>query len=305
MKLYANLHTHSTHSDGGFTPKQLAQAAKHEGYGALAVTDHDTATGYPELREECEKLGLETIFGVEFSSPSKLLEENKKLGAEFQLLKEFHICGYHFDPEYSKMKEYLAGMSLRETDQTRTLFERGVRLGKIRGIEWEEILEYNKGITWLCNDHVFRAMLAKGVATEDDRGWFWEELFGVHRFEVEPAYPFLQEHEIIELIHEAGGIAIVAHPHEQLKYVESLIEMGIDGIEIWHHLVTEQERKQGISLALEHGLYISGGSDHMGLCSGYYEDSEEGRKSKYYAPYLSFGTTKEYFEEIKNRKINR
>ena len=73
MKLYANLHTHSTHSDGGFSPRRLAQAAKEEGYGAVAVTDHDTVTGYQELREECEKLGLETIFGAEFSSPSTML----------------------------------------------------------------------------------------------------------------------------------------------------------------------------------------------------------------------------------------
>ena len=244
MKLYANLHTHSTHSDGGFTPKQLARAAKKEGYGALALTDHDTVTGYTELREEYEKLGLEMIFGAEFSSPSKMLEKNEDKGPEFHLLTEFHICGYHFDPEYPKMKEYLAGMSFRETEQTRTLFERGVRLGKIRGIEWEEVLEFNKGITWICNDHLWRALLAKELMQSSDREWYFHELFGVHRHEVEPAYPFLQEHEIIKLIHDAGGIAVLAHPHNQLECVESLVEMGIDGLEVWHHLMTEEEKKK-------------------------------------------------------------
>lgn len=299
MKLYANLHTHSTHSDGGFSPAQLATAAKNEGYGAVALTDHDTVTGYTELRKECEKLGLETIFGAEFSSPSTLLD-----GIEGEA-GTFHICGYHFDPEYPPMKQYLKEMSLRETDQTKTLFERGVRLGKIKGIEWEEVLEFNKGITWLCNDHLWRALLAKGLMKPSDRGWYFRELFGDHRYEVPPSYPFKQEHEIIKLIHDAGGIAIVAHPHEQLKHLDALREMGIDGLEIWHWMMTEQEREQGIRLAHKHGLYISGGSDHNGYCSGYANEYKNPRDWPRYADECTLGTTKEYFVEIKNRKINR
>ena len=57
MKIYANLHTHSTHSDGVYTPAELVKIAKDEGYGAIAITDHDTATAYPELKAECDKLG--------------------------------------------------------------------------------------------------------------------------------------------------------------------------------------------------------------------------------------------------------
>ena len=56
MKMYANLHTHSTHSDGKFTPTQLVEIAKQEGYNAIALTDHDTVTGYPELQKACEIL---------------------------------------------------------------------------------------------------------------------------------------------------------------------------------------------------------------------------------------------------------
>ena len=298
MKFYANMHTHSTHSDGGFTPRRLAQAAKEEGYGAIVVTDHDTVTGYGELKEECEKLGLETIFGAEFSSPSSMLAEFTEQAATF------HICGYHFDPEYPPMKQYLEDMSIRETDQTRVLFERGVRLGKIRGISWDEVLEYNKGITWLCNDHLFRAMLHKGVITQADRDWYFTELFGVHRYEVPPVREFKQEHEIIRLIRDAGGIAILAHPYDQLQYVEPLMEMGIEGIEVWHNgLIKRGQVEAALKLALEKDLYISGGSDHTGYCSGYY--GENPLESKCYAPYLSFGTTKEYFDEIKNRQLNR
>lgn len=299
MRLYANLHTHSTHSDGGYSPARIAEVAKREGYGAVAVTDHDTVTGYTELKAECDKIGLECIFGAEFSSPSKLLE-----GLEGEA-GTFHICGYHFDSEYPPMKKYLEEMSHRETDQTRILFERGVGLGKLSGIEWDEVLEYNKGITWLCNEHLFRCLVAKGVMKNEDYPKFFNELFGEHRYEVPPSYPFKQEHEIIKLIHDAGGIAIVAHPHKQLPYMDALIEMGIDGLEIWHWMMTEEEREKGLALAYDKGLYISGGSDHNGYCSGFYEKYAHPEDCPRYAPPLAFGTTREYFEEIKNKQIKR
>ena len=69
MKQYANLHLHSTHSDGVYTPAELVRIAKDEGYRALALTDHDTTSGNADMRLECEKAGLDFIFGCEFSSP--------------------------------------------------------------------------------------------------------------------------------------------------------------------------------------------------------------------------------------------
>ena len=180
MKYYANLHTHSTHSDGKYTPARLAQMALEEGYGAVAVTDHDTVTGYWELKAECDKLGLETVFGAEFSAPTDLYKTRDEYEASF------HIMGFHFDPEYPAMKEYLAGMSLREADQTRILTERGLREGLLHDITWEEVLEFNKGITWLCNEHVFRLMEAKGQVTKADYPHFFQTVFGPRRAEIPP-----------------------------------------------------------------------------------------------------------------------
>lgn len=300
MKLYANLHTHSTHSDGAFSPAEMAQAAKKEGYGAIAITDHDTATAYPELKAECDKLGIETIFGVEFSSPSPLL---KGLTGDPST---FHICGYHFDRNHPKMKEYLDGMSFRETDQTYQLFKRGIKLGMLHDVEWEEVLEFNKGITWLCNEHLWRLLLHKGLMKKEDRQWYFRELFGVHRDEIPPAYAFKQADEIIKLIHDAGGIAVVAHPHLQLEFMPNLIEMGIDGLEVWHPDLTEEEKEKALKIGLENNLYISGGSDHSGICSGYYQYYKDPKTEfRGYAEPLTYGTTKEYFDEIKNCKLNR
>ena len=299
MELYANLHIHSTHSDGGYSPSKIVHVCKEEGYSAIALTDHDIATGYPELKAECDKVGMECIFGAEFSSPSKLLSDY-----DGPLEPTFHIVGFHFDPEYPAMKQYLIDMGIRETEQTHVLFDRGVKLGRIKGIEWEEVLEYNKGIKWLCNMHLWSAMLDKGLVTPADRGWFWSELFAEHRFEVPPHRPFKQEHEIIQLIRDAGGIAILAHPHKQLQHIDALMEMGLEGLEVWHYGLTEQEREQAVKMAYAKDLYISGGSDHRGLSDGAHKAKLKPGDKGYYPP-KSFGTTKAYYEEIKNKQLNR
>lgn len=299
MDFYANLHIHSTHSDGKFTPAELAHVAANEGYKAAALTDHDTATGYTEFKAECDKLGLECIFGVEFTGYSELLKRpNGKFGS-------FHLTAYHFDPEYPEMKEYLAGMGLRETDQTRVLVERGLKEGLLHGFTWDEVLEYNKGVAWLCNEHVFRLMKSKGLATDLDYFDFFHKVFGKRRSEVPPAYEFKTANEIIKLVHDAGGIIFVAHPHNQLHLIDKLLGIGIDGMEVWHPDLTEEEKDQAYKIALEKGIYISGGSDHSGLCGGEYSAFKDPKESKYYLNPCSVGTTQEYFEEIKNRKISR
>lgn len=301
MKIYANLHTHSNHSDGGYSPRDLARTAKAEGYGAVAVTDHDTVTGYAELREECEKLGLETVFGAEFSSPSKLLPAKEGVRTENN---SFHICGYGFDPEYPGMKQYLLELGAQKAAQTRQIYDMAVEKGLIRGIEWEEIIALNPGKTWISGSQFFIAMQAKGLLEEKDRSWLSREVFRPLRAKAMPCV-FRQEHEIIQLIRDAGGIAVLAHPHEQLQFIEPLMEMGIEGLEACHWLLTEEEQVSALKIGLEKNLYISGGSDHHGWCSGYYERYETPEQCPYYSPALSFGTAKEYFNEIKNKRLSR
>ena len=299
MELYANLHTHSTHSDGTFDPARVAQVCKDEGYSAIAITDHDVATAYPELKAECDKLGMECIFGAEFSTPSDLLVDYAG-----PLEPTFHITAYHFDPEYPAMKQYLIDMGIRETEQTHALFDRGVRLGLIKGIDWDEVLEFNKGKIWLCNSHLWNAMFAKGLVTNADKGWYWRDLFAEHRFEVPPCREFKKEADMIQLIRDAGGIAILAHPHMQLQHLDALIEMGIEGLEVWHSMMTPEEREKAIKMAFAKDLYISGGSDHEGRCDGEYRLNMKPDSKSYFPPFI-FGTTKQHYEEIRDRKLNR
>ena len=301
MKIYANMHTHSSHSDGGYTPNELAYAAKKEGYGAIVLTDHDNITGFPEMRSACEALGLETVLGVEFSSPSKLLPAKPGVKTENN---SFHICGYGFDPEHPGICQYLTELSAQKTAQTKELFDLAVQKGLLRGITWEEVIALNSEKTYINGKQIFAAMQAKGLVTQKDHQWFVTE---VNRPLLPLVFPceFRQEYEIIQLIREAGGLAILAHPHEQLQYMEALMEMGICGLEVSHHLLTPEEQTAAIQLAIEKNLYISGGSDHKGQCSGYYERYETPQLARCYAPPLSLGTSKEYFNEIKNKRICR
>ena len=190
---YANLHTHS---DGVYSPSELVSIAKAEGYRALAITDHDTASAYPELKAACDKEGLECIFGVEFS-----------VAVPF----DFHIVGFDFDPEYPEMKEYLEKMAMRQTDNTKQCFDAAVARGDITGITWDEVVEYNKDIPWKCNNHVFRAMKAKGLIKENEYMAWFDKNYRNERYKYPPLYDFLPLAEMVALIKRAGGFAVCAH----------------------------------------------------------------------------------------------
>jgi hypothetical protein len=147
---------------------------------------------------------------------------------------------------------------------------------------------------------VFRALMAKGLAVPEDHPAFFRELFGVHRGEVPPCYPFLRAEDMIKLVHDAGGIVFVAHPHNQLHLIDDLMAIGIDGMEVWHPDLTAGEQEEAYRIALEKKLYISGGTDHSGMCDNVSDES-----SHLYIPRMSAGTTYDYFVEIRDRKISR
>ena len=296
MKVYANLHLHSTHSDGKYSPEELVAVAKAEGYKALAITDHDTATAYPYLKQAADEAGMECIFGVEFSV-------NKP--------KNYHIVGFDFDPEYPPMKKYLADMAKRQTDNTYGVFTEGVEKGYFTGITWEEILEYNKGIKWLCNEHIFNAMEARGLVEKSNYMEWFNKYVRDQRGHYPPSIPFKTLSEIVSMIKEAGGFAVAAHlfrPYGSLDDVNQLIEYGVEGIEVLHPDIPPEEQERAIRIALEKDLFVSGGSDHSGLCGGCYSgfpNEEELHKSSLYIPEMSAGTAEGFFRELKERKLDK
>ena len=286
MKPYANLHTHSIHSDGKFSPRELVRIAWEEGYRALAVTDHDTVTANPEVAACCREMGMEYIFGAEFTSGP------------------FHIVALDFDPEYPEMKAYLEKMVQRQQHETKTVLGWAQEKGALTGITWEDVVAHNKGISWLCNEHVFQTLKSKGLMTDLEYYDFYVTHFYLQRREVTQLHDFLAPREMIGLIRRAGGIPILAHPHGQLDRVEELISYGLLGIEVYHPDLPPQEQRQALAIAYEKGLFISGGTDHSGLCGGMYSSFEKAEESTYYLEPQSHGTLEEHFRELQNRSLS-
>ena len=289
-KKYANLHFHSTHSDGVDTPEKLVEIAVAEGYKALALTDHDTATGTDELIEACKKHNLEYILGTEFT------------GVAFGI--QFHIVGLDFDPNHPRMKEHLEYMSKKCVYRTKGLFDQGVARGTITGITWEEVAEANKGITYLCVDHVFRALRKKNIIQDKDYDNFHWENFSYYNRPFENIYHDRSAEEVISIINDAGGVAILAHPgKELLPHLPELIDMGIKGVESWHPNHSDEVATEIERLAEKYNLYISGGTDHSGLMGGHYQYCDDPTQDKHYVPSLKYGVTEENFRKIKNRVL--
>ena len=291
--MYANLHNHTTHSDGVYTVPEIISIAKNEGYRAISITDHDTVTANPEAKTVSLNCGMENLFGCEFMTRSPEIEVS------------YHLVAFDFDPNFPEMKDYLYKCSVTMTEKTRIIFERGKALGLLPDeLSWEEVVKDNEGISWLCNDHVFRTMKHMGLAEDKDYPSFYQDIFVKHGYGISPAYEKLPLEEIIPLIKRAGGLVIVAHPHNQLDTVPYLVEQGIDGLEVWHPDLTAEEIPRALSIAKDNDLYISGGPDHSGLCGGQYSFFEDYKSCEWYIPELSAGTTKEMFCEI-NKKSSR
>jgi predicted metal-dependent phosphoesterase TrpH len=251
MSKVADLHMHTTHSDGTLTPIELARLAKEQKVDAIALTDHDTVTGIEELVEETNKLGLEAIAGVELSAafaPGTL-----------------HILGYGFDPKGPIEGKLVQFQKAREERNPRIL-EKLKELGM--PLTMEEVKSLSKIEGQLGRPHIARALELKGYVKT------YAEAFDKFLSKGKPAYiskAGLAAKDCVELIHESGGVAVVAHPvqmrlrGEELRAkIKELVELGMDGLEVIHPDHSPENQTLYSDLADEFGLLKTGGSDFHG-----------------------------------------
>lgn len=249
---YADLHLHTTASDGTLTPRQMVQSAKEVGLSAIAITDHDSVKGITEALEAGKEMDLEVIPGIELSTL------NGK--------KEVHILGYYIDPPYKNLTEVLAQMiharDTRAVRMVQNLNELGVdiSLDRVREIS---------GSDFIGRPHIARAMLEKGYIKEQAEA-FTTDYIGsggrayVERFKITPDYA-------IQLIHEAGGVAVLAHPgylgdrgalgeDDIVQYVGC----GLDGVEVYYSRHNNEQVALYKQIAMKYNVIITGGSDSHG-----------------------------------------
>jgi hypothetical protein len=251
---FADLHTHTTASDGTFAPEHNVRLASEAGLAAIAITDHDTVAGIDEAITAGERFGVEVVPGVEISTV-----------AEGQ---DIHVLGYYMD---YRDKEFLNRLEqLRETRNKRNdmILERLEELGI--HISMSDVMESaNKSDIdeTIGRPHIADALVRKGYVSN------MEEAFDLYLGKTGQAYvnpPRIRPMDAIDWIRAAGGVAVLAHPglYDNDTLVQDIVDYGVDGIEAFHSDHTPEQEKRYETLALSSNLIITGGSDFHGERQG-------------------------------------
>lgn len=244
MKLI-DMHMHTTYSDGKYTPKQLIDMAMKKGLNGISITDHDTVQGLKEANEYANEKKFLFINGIEFST---FLDD-----------KEIHVLGYKID--YNN--ENLIKMTKKLKDSRES---RGIQMIKKLnelGIKIDESDLYNYSVESIGRPHIANILVDKGYVKNKD------EAFSKYIGNDCPAYVErykLSVDEAINLIKDSGGISVVAHPYliNNDDYLYKIIDMGIDGIEVYHSKHSYNTSIKYKYIAQKYNLYITGGSDFHG-----------------------------------------
>ena len=262
-----DFHTHTQRSDGLLTPAELVAAAADAGLKLLAITDHDTLAGVRDLRRAGTiPDGLEVVPGIEINT---VVEDRGHV-----MEGEVHILGLGVDPDDDALEAALA----RQRDARRLRFDRMVEKLRAQGVPIDTALEGLPATTEedaLGRPRLARALIRCGYATSV------EDAFRQHLSRGRPAYvprQGLGPAEAINAIRTAGGLASLAHYAEapdHLLWLRALIEMGLNGLEVYYRAY-EQETVatlRGIAESLR--LVMTGGTDYHGDRETYAEAHAE------------------------------
>jgi predicted metal-dependent phosphoesterase TrpH len=247
---YVDLHMHSTASDGAVAPADVVAAAQRAGLSAIALTDHDTVDGVAAAQAAGASLGVRVIAGVELSAVDE--------GAEI------HVLGLHLaHPEH--MAAALDELKESRRERAKLIVERLNSLGI--PVTLEAVYAAADGGA-VGRPHIAKALVAGGWA-RDFRDAFDRWLGNGKPACIEKRTVTFEE--AARLIHEAGGLAVYAHPGGAASRaeLEDLASLGLDAVEVRHPSHTADEIVRLSALTNELGLVPSGGSDWHGAREGY------------------------------------
>lgn len=244
-----DLHSHTTASDGRSTPDALAAAAAAAGVDVLALTDHDTVAGCEPTARACAALGVRFLPGIEITAVADA--------------RDVHVLGYFFDAAHPPLAEFLAAQRRQRVDRVREMGARLRRHGAdidIDAVLAPAVEDTAKAVgrPWLA-----RALVARGyVRTVPEAFDKWLSA-GCPAF-----VPRIgaSVSEVIARLHEAGGIASLAHPVfvKRDAWIPRLVDEGLDALEAYHSDHTPADTARYLAMAEAHGLLVTGGSDYHG-----------------------------------------
>ncbi|CUH96169.1 hypothetical protein P22_2257 [Propionispora sp. 2/2-37] len=252
-----DLHIHTTASDGRYSPEEIIVQAQKAGLTHIAITDHDTVDGLLALarqgrlqRSPC----LTVIPGIEFSTD---LPQH-----------EVHILGYHIDIHQRAFQEQLAILKKDRQLRTRRIIEKLNQLGY--DIDYEQVVKIAGQNAALGRAQISKALVEKGYF--NTVGEVFERLLQKNGPAYVPHYK-LSPDNVIQLIRQVGGKAVLAHPGlvGDDGVVLAMIHAGIDGLEVYHPRHDARDTQKYLEMAQQHGLLITGGSDFHGIAGRFPE----------------------------------
>jgi len=246
-----DLHTHSWFSDGTKSPTELVQLAANSGVSAIAITDHDTMDGVDEAMAVSSEFGVEVVPGLEVS----VIHKKKPL----------HILGYFMDPADSKLA---AALSVLQEARDRRNAKIIAKLQAVGVAATVEELKEISGIGQTGRPHIAKLLVNHGLVRSIPQAF--DEYLKKDAKAYVARFAYSAE-EAISFITEAGGLAVLAHPIQVDKTLNSLVTLlpvlksyGLDGIEAYYPTQKKKMRKRIRMFARENDLLLTGGSDYHG-----------------------------------------
>ena len=246
-----DLHSHSTASDGSYAPAALVALALERGFSALALTDHDTVAGLAEAEAAAAGTALRLIPGVEIEiefSPG-----------------EFHLLGLGFDRSSPRLLDALAGLAKAREERNLRILAKMADAGYPASIEE---LRAVAGAGMPGRPHIALLLVERKAARS--RQDAFDRYLGKGRPFYEPK-GCLDLESALELVHDAGGIAVVAHPLSLFvswgrlaTLMDEWKELGVDAIEAYHPTAKLNHCRRLERMARERGFRVSAGSDFHG-----------------------------------------
>ena len=247
----ADLHLHTTFSDGTDAPVRVVELAKQAGLAAIAITDHDNVEAFAPAAAAARRVGIELLPGIEMSASA----ENT----------EVHLLAFLFDLHHAGLQQHLAEQQQRRIQRVHEMVQRLKRVGV--SIEAEEVLTL-AGEGTVGRPHVARILLKHGYITSLPEAF--AKYIGPNNPGFVPGSP-LSPSRVIRVIREAGGIPVLAHPIylKRDALIETFVHEGLAGLEVYHSGHNPEQVRQYEVIADRWHLLKTGGSDYHG-------DSKEG-----------------------------
>jgi len=241
----ADLHIHTTASDGTLTPSEVVQQAAARGLKAIAITDHDTIGGIAGALQAAVANGLDVIPGVELSAEKGL--------------NEMHILGYYVDHYNDGLRHKLEILRKARRERAWRMMEKLAGLGM--RLHWERIVQIAGEGSAFGRPHVAQALQEKGYVSSIDEAF--DRYIGrrgpayVSRYKITPL-------EAIKMITDAKGLPVLAHPRGQEHMLPELVEAGLVGLEVYYPGYAIDQSEALVELAKRHTLIPTGGTDFHG-----------------------------------------